>query len=132
VCVCGETLRRCRLFARSHLRLRKPQDAPSNSVETVNHSRISLFGRCNQRAVEGVLAALPARHQIRTYIPMRQGFLYLVAIIDWAIRRVLSWRLSNTLTKPAAGYRPSDYSSPEPVQNNRDCRNCRTDAAGLP
>jgi transposase InsO family protein len=31
-----------------------------------------------------------------TYIPMRQGFLYLVAIIDWATRRVLSWRLSNT------------------------------------
>jgi putative transposase len=33
-----------------------------------------------------------------TYLPMRQGFLYLVAIIDWATRRVLSWRLSNTLT----------------------------------
>jgi putative transposase len=33
-----------------------------------------------------------------TYIAMRQGFLYLVAIIDWATRRVLSWRLSNTLT----------------------------------
>ena len=33
-----------------------------------------------------------------TYIPMQQGFLYLVAIIDWATRRVLSWRLSNTLT----------------------------------
>src|SRR5207302_4773522 len=32
-----------------------------------------------------------------TYIPMQQGFLYLVAIIDWATRRVLSWRLSNTL-----------------------------------
>jgi len=29
---------------------------------------------------------------------MRQGFLYLVAIIDWATRRVLSWGLSNTLT----------------------------------
>jgi transposase InsO family protein len=29
---------------------------------------------------------------------MRQGFLYLVAIIDWATRRVLSWRLSNTPT----------------------------------
>jgi putative transposase len=33
-----------------------------------------------------------------TYIPMRQGFLYLVAVIDWSTRRVLSWRLSNTLT----------------------------------
>jgi hypothetical protein len=28
---------------------------------------------------------------------MQQGFLYLVAIIDWATRRVLSWRLSNPL-----------------------------------
>src|SRR5260370_38621780 len=33
-----------------------------------------------------------------TYIPMQRGFLYLVAIIDWATRRVLFWRLSNTLT----------------------------------
>src|SRR4029077_17769322 len=33
-----------------------------------------------------------------TYIAMREGFLYLVAIIDWATRRVLCWRLSNTLT----------------------------------
>ena len=33
-----------------------------------------------------------------TYIPMRQGFLYLVAVLDWATRRVLAWRLSNTLT----------------------------------
>lgn len=32
-----------------------------------------------------------------TYIPMRRGFLYLVAIIDWATRRVLSWRLSNSM-----------------------------------
>ena len=33
-----------------------------------------------------------------TYIPMSRGFVYLVAIMDWASRRVLSWRLSNTLT----------------------------------
>jgi len=32
-----------------------------------------------------------------TYIPIGQGFLYLVAIIDWASRAVLSWRLSNTM-----------------------------------
>ena len=30
------------------------------------------------------------------YIPMACGFLYLVAIIDWASRAVLAWRLSNT------------------------------------
>ena len=32
-----------------------------------------------------------------TYIPMAHGFAYLIAIIDWFSRRVLSWRLSNTL-----------------------------------
>ena len=32
-----------------------------------------------------------------TYIPVRGGFLYLVAIMDWASRRVLAWRLSNTM-----------------------------------
>jgi hypothetical protein len=31
------------------------------------------------------------------YIPMRKGFLYLVAIMDWASRKVLSWRLINTI-----------------------------------
>jgi len=33
-----------------------------------------------------------------TYLPLRQGFLYLVAVLDWYSRCVLSWRLSNTLT----------------------------------
>ncbi len=32
-----------------------------------------------------------------TYIPMRHGFMYLTAVIDWFSRYVLSWRLSNTL-----------------------------------
>ena len=32
-----------------------------------------------------------------TYIPMAKGYCYLVAIMDWASRRVLSWRVSNTL-----------------------------------
>ena len=32
-----------------------------------------------------------------TYIPVKNGFLYLVAIMDWATRKVLTWRLSNTL-----------------------------------
>jgi putative transposase len=38
-----------------------------------------------------------------TYIPMRRGFLYLVAVMDWATRRVLSWRLSNTIAKRSHG-----------------------------
>jgi putative transposase len=32
-----------------------------------------------------------------TFIPMVKGFCYLVAVMDWASRKVLSWRLSNTL-----------------------------------
>jgi putative transposase len=32
-----------------------------------------------------------------TYIPMAKGFVYVVAIIDWFSRKVLSWRLSNTM-----------------------------------
>ena len=32
-----------------------------------------------------------------TYLPMRRGFLYLVAIMDWHTRKVLTWRISNTL-----------------------------------
>jgi putative transposase len=33
-----------------------------------------------------------------SYIPMRHGFLYLFAVLDWATRKVLAWRLSNSLT----------------------------------
>src|SRR5207247_3772765 len=32
-----------------------------------------------------------------TYVPLRAGYLYLVAIMDWYSRYVLSWRLSNSL-----------------------------------
>jgi putative transposase len=32
-----------------------------------------------------------------TYVPMRQGFMYLVAILDWFSRYVIAWQLSNTL-----------------------------------
>ncbi len=33
-----------------------------------------------------------------TYVPMAKGFMYLIAVIDWHSRYILSWRLSNTLT----------------------------------
>ena len=32
-----------------------------------------------------------------TYVPVTQGFFYLVAVMDWATRHVLAWRLSNTM-----------------------------------
>jgi len=33
-----------------------------------------------------------------TYVPMKRGFVYLFAVMDWASRKVLSWRTSTTLT----------------------------------
>jgi putative transposase len=33
-----------------------------------------------------------------TYIPMARGFVYFVGVMDWATRKILAWRLSNTLT----------------------------------
>jgi transposase InsO family protein len=46
----------------------------------------------------GGLSAItgPVRSDI-TYLPMRKGFLYLVAIMDRHTRKVLAWRISNTL-----------------------------------
>jgi len=42
-----------------------------------------------------------------TYIPLPRGFLYLVAVIDWASRAVLSWRLSNTMDASCLTWRRS-------------------------
>ncbi len=59
--------------------------------------------RCTSGSARGH-AKLPVARSARRacstqpYIPMRRGFLYLCVIMDWATRRVLSWRLSNTLT----------------------------------
>jgi putative transposase len=33
-----------------------------------------------------------------TYVPFKKGFLYLVAIMNWHSRKVLTWRLANTMT----------------------------------
>lgn len=33
-----------------------------------------------------------------TYLPMQRGFIYLTVVLDWVTRRILSWRLSNSLT----------------------------------
>ena len=40
-----------------------------------------------------------------TFVPVRNGFLYLVAIMDWATRKVLIWRLSNTMHADFCGKR---------------------------
>ncbi len=52
-----------------------------------------------------------------TYIPMARGFVYLVAVMDWHSRRVLAWRLSNTLEPTSASRRCEEamarYGKPE-------------------
>ena len=62
-----------------------------------------------------------------TYIPMANGFLYLVAIIDWASRAVLAWRLSNTMDsasasrrwrRPWSGTASRAYSTPTRARNS--------------
>jgi putative transposase len=60
-----------------------------------------------------------------TYVPMRQGFLYLVAVMDWFSRYVLSWELSNTLEtdfcvlalgRALAGARPGIFNTDQGSQ----------------
>lgn len=61
-----------------------------------------------------------------TYIPMARGFLYLVAILDWATRRVLAWRLSNTLTTDfcvaALQEAIARYGTPEIFNTDQGCQ----------
>ena len=64
-----------------------------------------------------------------TYIPMRRGFLYLVAIMDWMSRYVLSWELSNTLSshfcvdsleRALGGSRPEIFNTDQGAQFTSD------------
>jgi len=61
-----------------------------------------------------------------TYIPMRRGFVYLCAILDWASRRVLAWRLSNTLTTDfcveAVREAVTRYGTPEIFNTDQGCQ----------
>ena len=47
------------------------------------------------------------------YIPMKRGFVYLFAVLNWASRRVLAWRLSNTLTTDFCRHRALDNTTPD-------------------
>lgn len=61
-----------------------------------------------------------------TYIRMRKGFLYLIAIMDWYSRYVLSWRLSNTLDVvfciDALDEALNKYSHPEIFNSDQGCQ----------
>ena len=70
-----------------------------------------------------------------TYIPVRRGFLYLVAIMDWASRHVLAWRPSNTLDAgfctDALKEALARYGTPEIFNTDQDIR-LMTDSTSLP
>ncbi len=61
-----------------------------------------------------------------SYIPMRRGFLYLFAILDWATRKVLTWRLSNSLTTDfcidAVEDAIAKYGCPEIFNTDQGCQ----------
>ena len=89
----GETVnpKRIRRLMRL-MRLMPIYQRPNTSVPAKGHKiwPYLLGGRTIERPNEIWCADV-------TYIPMARGFLYLVAIMDWASRKVLAWRLSNTL-----------------------------------
>jgi putative transposase len=120
-----ENLRLMRLIDRQYLETpfygsRKMAESLNRSGEAVNRKRVQrLMGLMGLEAVHPkprtTVAAPGAKaypYLLRdrkltrvdevwssdiTYVPMRHGFMYLTAVIDWYSRYVLSWRLSNTL-----------------------------------
>jgi putative transposase len=75
-----------------------------------------------------------------TYIPMRTGFMYLAAVIDWYSRYVIAWRLSNTLDgwfcldmlEEALGKgRPEMFNTDQGVQFTAEAWTSRLVAAGV-
>jgi putative transposase len=73
---------------------------PNTSKAAAEHIKYPyLLGGLTIDRVNQVWCSGPSGNAKRyiTYIPMPRGFLYLVVIMDWHSRAVLSWRLSNTL-----------------------------------
>lgn len=75
-----------------------------------------------------------------TYVPLRHGFLYLVAVMDWFSRYVLSWRLSNTLEgsfclealeEALALGRPEIFNSDQGSQYTATAFTSRLETAGI-
>lgn len=61
-----------------------------------------------------------------TYIPMKNGFMYLTAIVDWHSRFILSWKLSNTMTiefcKECLQEAIDNYGLPEIFNSDQGCQ----------
>ena len=69
------------------------------------------------------------------YIPMARGFVYLFAVLDWASRRVLAWRLSNTLTTnfciEAVQEALASYGTPTSFNTDQGCQFTSQEFTGL-
>jgi len=75
-----------------------------------------------------------------TYVPMKQGFMYLAAVIDWFSRYVLAWRLSNTLDgafclelldEVLTRGRPAVFNTDQGVQFTSPAFTARLETAGV-
>ena len=70
-----------------------------------------------------------------TFIPMKRGFVYLAAVLDWATRRVLAWRLSNSMTTDfciqAGEEAMARYGKPQIVNTDQGSRFSSTAFVGL-
>jgi putative transposase len=70
-----------------------------------------------------------------TYLPMKRGFVYLAVVLDWATRRVLSWRLSNSLTTDfcieAVEEAIAKYGTPEIFNTDQGCQFTSAEFVGL-
>ena len=70
-----------------------------------------------------------------TYLPMARGFVYLFVVLDWASRRVLAWRLSNTLTTDfcldAVREAITQYGCPEIFNTDQGCQFTSQEFTGL-
>jgi putative transposase len=108
---------------------------PKTTVQAVGHRKYPylLRGRKIDRPQEVWSADI-------TYVPMPLGFMYLVATIDWYSRRVVSWRLSNTLDgsfcqamlEDALGQgTPTIFNTDQGVQFTAHAWTSRLEAAGI-
>ena len=70
-----------------------------------------------------------------TYLPMKRGFVYLAAVLDWATRRILSFRLSNSLTTDfcieAVEEAITKHGRPEIFNTDQGCQFTSSDFVGL-
>ena len=66
---------------------------------------------------------------------MHRGFVYLCAVMDWASRRVLAWRLSNTLTTDfcteAVQDAVTNYGPPTIFNTDQGCQFTRLEFTGI-